>query len=231
MRACAPAFGGRGRVRTALTGSVVMLVSGTLAAQASAASIAVNKPCYVNAASRAAAMTVSGSGFTPGDPVDIQSSDGSVAATANAGASGAFAVTTGAPTPFLPRPESKTFTLTASDFTATGTTITATTRVTVTDLSVTTAPSRAALTEKVTWYFSGFDPGKQIYGHYLRRNEVARAEFGTAQGPCGLLKVNARFYPGGHPRYKTYTLQVDNSKPYSMHTTPRVLAQLGTMFF
>ncbi len=175
--------------------------------------------------------TVSGSGFTPGDPVDIQSSDGSVAATANAGASGAFAVTTGAPTPFLPRPESKTFTLTASDFTATGTTITATTRVTVTDLSVTTAPSRAALTEKVTWYFSGFDPGKQIYGHYLRRNEVARAEFGTAQGPCGLLKVNARFYPGGHPRYKTYTLQVDNSKPYSMHTTPRVLAQLGTMFF
>src|SRR6202020_34649 len=100
-------------------------------------------------------------------------------------------VTTGAPIPFLSLPGSKAVTLTAQDFTAAGTTITATARTQAAQLAVDTKPAQARLSKKVTWYFSGFRPGRFIYGHYLRKKPVATAKFGRAKGPCGVLKVKA----------------------------------------
>jgi hypothetical protein len=117
--------------------------------------------------------------------------------------------------------------VTAQDFAAAGT-ITATARTQAARLAVDTKPAQARLSKKVTWYFSGFRPGRFIYGHYLRKKPVARAKFGRAKGPCGLLKVKARFYPGGHPRFKSYGLQLDDSKSYSKHASPRIVTRLGT---
>ncbi len=204
-----------------------MLVPAVFASAAGAATIQVNQPCFVDSSTATGApMVVTGAGFVPGDEVQIASSDGSVNATATADANGAIAVTTTAPTAFFQVPSAKTVTLTAQDFSLNSGTISAATPVTFTTLAVLPQPSQAKLTSKVTWYFSGFTPGKVIYGHYLRKKPVARARFGRAKGPCGLLKVRARFYPGGHPRSSSYTLVFDNAKRYSKKTRPRVLIKI-----
>ncbi len=212
----------------AAVGAAVILAPTGLAAQASAAAIAVNRPCYVNVGSKAAPMAVVGSGFVRGDTVTITSSDGSVDATTTANAAGNIGLITGAPTPFFAVPSAKTLVLTAQDFTTSGTTVTASTFVNATTLAVATKPSQAPLSHKVVWYFSGFTPGHYVYAHYLRRRPVARTRFGRAKGPCGLLKVRARFYPGGHPRYRSYGVQIDDSKRYTKHASPRIVTKLGT---
>jgi hypothetical protein len=206
-------------------GAAALLVPAAFASAAGAATIGVSRPCFVDVGTKAAPMLVSGSGFVPGDEVSLTSSDGSVDATATADPSGAIALTTGAPNPSFKLPGAKTLTLTANDFSSNGT-ITATVPVTVTTLAAVPKPTQAKLTSKVTWYFSGFTPGKYVYGHYLRKKQVARARFGRAKGPCGVLKVRARFYPGGRPRYDSYTLVFDNSRRYSKKTRPRVLLKI-----
>ncbi|MGH2915837.1 MAG: hypothetical protein ACRDMX_12710 [Solirubrobacteraceae bacterium] len=80
------------------------------------------------------------------------------------------------------------------------------------------------------WSFSGFRPGKTIYGHYIHGRQVALARFGRAHGPCGMLKVRARFYPGGHPRSRSYRLQLDQSRHYSKRARPRVLTSISAFF-
>jgi hypothetical protein len=225
MRTCGSG-GGHRRLMRAASGAAAMLVPAAFASAAGAATIAVNQPCFVDAGTQAAPMVVTGAGFVPGDEVQISSSDNSVSATATADATGAISVTTTAPTAIFQRPSAKTVTLTAQDFSVNSGTISAATPVTFTTLAVLPQPSQAKLTSKVTWYFSGFTPGKVIYGHYLRKKPVARATFGRAKGPCGLLKVRARFYPGGHPRSSSYTLVFDSAKRYSKKTRPRVLIKI-----
>jgi hypothetical protein len=227
MRIC-ESVGGRRLLVRATLGAALILVPSAATASASAATLSLDKPCYVSAASKRAAMNLLGSGFVPGDMVEISSSDGSVATSTTANASGDIGLTTGAPIPFLSLPGSKAVTLTAQDFTAGGTTITATARTQAAPLAVDTKPAQARLSKKVTWYFSGFRPGRFIYGHYLRKKPVARAKFGRAKGPCGVLKVKAKFYPGGHPRFKSYGVQIDDSKGYSKHASPRIVTKLGT---
>ncbi|MEA2211731.1 MAG: hypothetical protein QOF83_1679 [Solirubrobacteraceae bacterium] len=210
-------------------GAVIMPVVAT--ARASAASLAVNQACFVNkftkTAIRQAPMQVTGSGYVPGDSVTITSSDGSVNTVLAADSSGAIAGTIGAPTPFFKHPGSRVLVLTATDYSSTQATITGATPVQVADLSVDTVPGRASPSRKVTWSFAGFRPGRYIYGHYLRHGrEVARARFGRAQGDCGLLRVRARFFPGGHQRYRTYGLQFDDTRHYSKRSTPRYLGAL-----
>jgi hypothetical protein len=227
MRICESVGGRRHLVRAAL-GAAFILVPTAAAAPASAATLSLNKPCYVSAGSKRAAMNLLGSGFVPGDMVEISSSDGSVATSTTVNASGDIAATTGAPIPAFSLPGAKAVTLTAQDFTAAGTTITATARTQAAQLAVDTKPAQARLSKKVTWYFSGFKPGRFIYGHYLHNKPVARAKFGRAKGPCGVLKVKAQFYPGGHPRFKSYGLQIDDSTGYSKHASPRIVTRLGT---
>jgi hypothetical protein len=205
--------------------AAAVLAPGAFASAAGAATITVNQACYVNVGTKPAPMTITGSGFVGGDDVSISSSDGSVDTTTTADPTGAISVTTGAPMPPFSLPGAKTVTVSAQDFSATGT-ISAAVPVKVAPLAVLPRPSQAKLTSKVTWYFSGFAPGKFIFGHYLRKNQVARTRFGRAKGACGLLKVHARFYPGGHPRYSSYTLVFDNAQRYSKKTRPRVLLKI-----
>jgi hypothetical protein len=191
------------------------------AAPAVAASISVSKPCYVFTKSTPATMVVTGSGFVASDQVTITNSAVSGSTTVTAGPTGGFVVAVPAPEPGFSLPGQQTVTMIARDFASNGT-ITATTPVTVAPLSVATSPGQAPLTRKITWYLSGFSPDSYVYVHYLHNGPVARARLGRATGACGLLKVRARLYPGGHPRYKKYAVQIDDSRRFSKHASPRI---------
>jgi hypothetical protein len=223
---------GVGRRTTNLSlGAVAVLASGGLAGAASAAELTVNAGCYVIAGKNAPAMEFAGSGYTPGDPVLVSSRDGTVDTTVRADAQGHISGRADAPTPYFATPGAKQVGLTASDQTPTGTTITATTTVNVTELgwehgSTKRQPGLRALTEKTNWSFSGFLPGKMIYGHYLYQGrQVALAKFGLASAPCGTLKVRARLYPAT-PHHSSYSIQYDDSRPYSKKSRPQIIGPL-----
>ncbi len=208
---------GRGLKLAAAAGAAFALLPGV----SSAATISVTKPCYVNpSASKRASMTVLGSGFLPGLPVTITSSAGSVQASTTASATGTIDLVTAAPKFTLP--EQETVTLTAEQSSALGGPLTATAPVTVAARAVGILPSTARPSQRVTWYFAGFVPGKLVFGHYLRDGQIALVRFGRARGACGVLKARAQLFPGGHPKKGIYGLQFDDSRRYSKHTSPRI---------
>lgn len=208
---------------------VIGSASGALAAQASAAAIAPNQACYVNAnPSVGAPMTILGSGFGPGDPVNIFG--GTVNTNTTAGADGSFAAATGGPT--LPSfgPATGTTTLTATDEN-TGATATTTVRAANLAVSVHPASVRRISRQKVTYTFSGFTPGKHIYAYWRKKKVVARLRFGRASGPCGTLREKALMFPGGHPRSSSYSVTFETSKRYSKKAFPQVTEKLSILRF
>jgi hypothetical protein len=226
----------RRRVLRIALGATALLTSGALAAQASAATLTVNQACYVFG-SRPATMAFQGSGYTPGDDVLLASRDGSVNATATADATGNIAGTTGSPTPSFNAPGTKTVRLTATDESVSGGKIVGSTPVTVAPFgaghgATKSAPGLQALTEKTSWSFSGFLPGKLIYGHFtIKGKQVALATYGRAKGPCGTLTTRARLYPAT-PRHKSYPVQWDDAKKFSKRSLPRLsgVVKLVTSF-
>ena len=206
-------------------GAALLFVPAVGAAQASAATISVNKKCYVTTSKQRAQMTVIGSGFVPGDTVLLQSGDGTVNATGPVSPAGTISITTGAPLPKAIAEQSTT--VTATDFSTSGQVAAATT-VSVAPLAVKTKPARAKFTHPVTFFFFGFKPGKQIYAHYLHPKQVARERFGKAKGACGVLKTKALLFPGGHPQFKTYKVQFDDAKAYGRHASPKIDTKLNT---
>jgi len=201
--------------------------SGVAAAEASAASITVAQACVVNADPAVGSpMTVAGTGFTAGDAINLQSTEGGAFGMATADVNGDFTVSIPAPTLPTSNPGASVFTLQAIDETDDVTT--ASTAINVANLAVSTNPSEAKPSRRVTWTFSGFNSGAEIYAHYLHGRKVtARTKFGRASGPCGELKRRAKFYPG-KARYDSYKVQVDDSFRYSSKTLPRLVATLKT---
>lgn len=185
-----------------------------------AASIAVDRACYIEHSSSdaPAVITITGAGFTPGAAVAI-SGDGTAVHTV-ADANGAIHSSLPAAAVTQP-PIVQPFTLTATD--AAG--VSASAQIYVTDLAVAAIPAIAHLHQKVQWSFSGFAPGREIYGHYLHDGRpVATADYGVAAGPCGTLSTRATEYPGADPRYSAYTVQWDQSRHYSPAAQPRFIA-------
>jgi hypothetical protein len=224
MRFCESARGRRGLLRAAV-GVLALAVPGVGTASASAATINVTQPCYVNAnPGQGAPISVVGSGFTPGDTIEIQGSG--VSATATASPNGQILVGTAGPILSTAGPAAQTFTLSATDQTNPSGTL-ATTTVTMANLSVATKPAVAKPTRKVTWYFSGFTPDKTIWIHYLRKQAVNRMSFGKANGPCGMLTAKRKFYPGGHPQFTKYTVVIDQVERYSKQARPRIVTTLS----
>jgi hypothetical protein len=209
--------------------AAVGLICSTATA-ASAATLVVDRPCYV-LVSGSAPMMFSGSGYQPNDLVAITSPDGTVDVSVRASAGGDISGSTDPPAPTFTVPATKTVTLTALDETPAGA-IRAQAHVLVTVRgwehgSVKAAPGYRALTEQTNWLFSGFTPGQPIYGHYLYRGRpVARARFGIAQGPCGVLKVRARLYPAA-PHHGSYRVQYDDSSSYSTASRPRIVGPIS----
>lgn len=219
--------------RSLIVAGTALLTPGLAAASASAATLAVTKPCYIDTINsrgllKGAPMTVTGTGYVPGAEVSVTSSDGSVNTQATADASGDIVATITAPTPVFLRPGSQIQTLTARDYTPSGV-ISAQTPVKDTELAVATFPAHAPPRTRVTWYLSGFRPGRIVYAHYLHRHrQVALARFGRARGVCGLLRVRARFFPGRSQRYRSYGLQIDDSRAYRRRSAPRIVTSLVT---
>lgn len=207
------------------------LVVGAVAAQAaSAATLSVNAACYVYATKTPPTMVIAGSGYAPGDLVEISSNVGFVDATATANAAGNIALSTTAPLPPKAAARAQRVVLTADDESVNGP-ITATVPLSVAYLYVfhggaKKRPGLGAFREKTSWAFSGFKPGKSIWGHYIiHGRQVAKVRFGRASGPCGVLKTRAKLYPAT-PHFRSYPVQVDNSKRYSKHSFPKVSGRL-----
>ncbi|MEA2198938.1 MAG: hypothetical protein QOJ25_2989 [Solirubrobacteraceae bacterium] len=223
--------GRSGRRLPTLGASFLLAVgcSGALAAQASAATLAVAQPCVVNAdASAGSPMTVTGTGFTPGDTIELQTTSGGGFGTAVADATGNISTLMTAPTlPNASIPAAAPFTVTATD-SLTPLPVNPTATFMVANLAVGVHPARAVPGKKVTWTFSGFVSGANIYAHYLHGKKVtATAKFGRANGPCGLLKTKAVFYPG-KAKYPTYKVQFDDSRRFLASALPRFIGIIYT---
>jgi hypothetical protein len=221
--------GRRGRSAALVVGLTFVL--GAAAAQAaSAATLSVNAACYVFATKPLPTMVITGSGYAPGDTVGITSNVGFVDATATADAAGNIAASATAPLPPRLGAGAQPVVLTADDESINGP-ITATVPVSVAYLYVfhggaKKRPGLGAFREKTSWAFSGFRPGKYIWGHYIiHGRQVAKVRFGKASGPCGVLKARAKLYPAS-PHFRSYPVQVDNSKRYSKHSFPKVKGRL-----
>jgi hypothetical protein len=202
--------------------------AGALAAPASAATLAANQACYVNTHPAAGLpMTITGAGFTPGSSVTL--SGGGTFATGTADPSGSVSITTQAPTLGTLGPGSKTTTLTATD----GAGVSASVAVHSANLAVETSPRsvRNVRKNKVTFSFSGFVPGKHIYGYYVRKKVVAKVKFARAKGPCGTLKQKALLFPGGRPSHSSYKVTFENTSRYSKKAFPRVTGTLSIFHF
>jgi hypothetical protein len=200
--------------------------SGVAVAQASAATLTVGQACVVNPdPTTGSPMTVTGQGFTPGGPVSLASNKGGAFGNATADASGNISLSMTGPTLPSLGPAAASFVLTATDETSGGT---ATTAFDAANLAVATNPLEAKPSKRVTWTFSGFTSGAEIYAHYLHKGKVAATtKFGRAQGACGTLRKKAVFYPG-KAKYSSYKVQVDDSRHYAAGTLPRWVATLKT---
>jgi hypothetical protein len=192
--------------------------------------ISVSRSCYVNAATPAP-ITVTGTGWTPNDNLQVATAKGDLYGTAVVGADGTFTVTLAGTAISAIGPGQQSETLTATDeggVTAPATGQTASTTFQIANLAFTTAPHEARFTRRVTFTFSGFIPGREIYAHYVHRGKVVASQrFGRARGVCGTLKTKALQYPGGHPRFDSYTVQFDDARRYARRTTPRNHTQLS----
>jgi hypothetical protein len=204
-----------------------LATSAALAAPATAQVISVNAACFVNAKPAVGApVTVSGSGFTPGDTVELDATG--VFGTTTVGATGTFTTTVTGPILTTPFPASSRFTLTARD--ETNGTTTASTSFEVANLAFQTHPAVAKPSKTVHFSFSGFRSGALIYGHYVHGKKVLTTRFGRAKGACGLLKSKARLFPG-KPRFSKYKVQFDNSRRYHATALPRIVSGLTIEHF
>ncbi len=205
----------------------LLMASGALAAGASAAAISANRACYVNVDPAAGQiMTITGSGFAPGDTVAL--SGGTVSDTATATAGGDVVFTTRAPELPFTGPGAKRTRLTATDK---GNGLSTTMIVRSANLSVATKPGsvKNVRKDKVMFSFSGFAPGKHIYGFYARKRIVAHVRFEKASGPCGVLTQKALLYPSGHPPKNQYTVTFESTPKYSKRAFPRVTGKLSIL--
>lgn len=162
-----------------------------------------------------------GSGFTPGETISLNTTTGDAYGTATAAADGTFTTSFAGPDLSSVNPVSQTFTLTAMD-NEDGTT--AETTFVAANRAVATNPAQTRPNKKVTYAFAGFTPGAEIYGHYLHRKKVVlTAKFGRAQGACGQLTTRAPIFPG-QQRYSSYAVQFDDAKRYSPSSLPRIVS-------
>ena len=196
---------------------------------ASAPSVASNRACYVNTSSLAP-ITITGAGWTAGHTIRLTSAD--LFATATIAGDGTFSATIDGAPLNTTDPAAKTELVTATDEgeSTTGAPPTgqsASVRFQVANLAVATRPQQSNPAKKVRFSFSGFAPGKPIYAHYVRgRRVVATQRFGTTKGACGMLQRRALLFPGGHPRYSSYTVQFDDARRYGRASAPKLVSSI-----
>lgn len=220
--------------RPALVAALAIAVAGgasgvAAAPAAAAARLVANKACYVNRSmTTGAAMTITGTGFTPGE--SLQLSGGTTFQTAKVGPQGTLTATT--PAPATSHQGVTRTTITATD-TATGAAVASiVVRSTLLAVSASHTTVRNVRKDKVGYTFSGFTPGKHIYGFYMRKTKVvATLKFGKATGPCGTLRQRALLFPGGRPHASSYKIAFESRNRYSKKAAPQVTATLSLLRF
>ncbi len=189
-----------------------------LPAGASAATAAVDRPCYVSGQPGTLALF----GFAPNAPVSLASADlrpRKVMTDATGTFSTQFTPPSGSD---LRRPGSRAFVITASEDANPANTATATSRIA--PLAFATSEGTKSPKAKRSWYFSGFVTGKNIYVHFrFKGHTKGNYRFGRAAGPCGEYKRRA---PGiavkGRVPAGSWKIQADHKPTYSPSTEPKV---------
>ena len=165
------------------------------------------KACYVSAVSEeqesSEAVSLTGSGFTPGASVDI-AVDGNAAGKTTAGSDGTLVYGLSAP---LQRSGEREFTITATEAGQEPATVVSR----VTALSVTVKPKRAKSTQKVTFTGRGFtEPGVPVYLHHMLRGRNRKTvRLAMPTGPCGTFTVRRRQFPMRRPASGTWTFRFE----------------------
>jgi hypothetical protein len=207
-------------------GPAVALGAGGAAAAAPRPSIALDQACYVRTGLTPPPMTITGTGFEPGDLVTITDSRGTLDATTTVSATGTIATTVTGPSLLLKAPGQEGDTVIAADGTTSGATLTARAHTFISILGAGHGPTTSkrglqALRERATWVFSGWPVNRTIFVHYLVKGRaVARQAFGRPAAPCGVLRTVRRLFPKT-PHVASYATQIDTHKHYSTKTTPR----------
>jgi hypothetical protein len=208
-----------------------MVAGGALAmpTAAHAATLAADQPCYVAGIAGARPVVLNGSGFAPGQAIDIAGPPG-IGGDATSDGSGAFSAQLQAPALGTLAPVARSFTLTATD--AGNAADTAAVTIQVTNLTFATHGSSRRPQAMRRWDFSGFiaaagaDPAKPIYAHFRNHGRTyANHRFGIAHGPCGLLSVRAPAIPLRRVPTGTWLVQVDQSRSYHASTRPAIFSR------
>jgi hypothetical protein len=193
----------------------VLLAVLALAAQAQAATLTLTgtppKACY-----RAGdVLTITGSGFTPGQPVsftlDNQQLTGQLTADAAGNISSPFTVG-------LLR-GIRTRTLVATD--AFNPANVGSAIFLGSALQVTVRPKNGAAGRRLRINASGFTTGKRLYAHVLRKRYRRNVFIGKLKGPCRKLSKRRQVLSGALPSGR-YTVQFDTKRKYSRKTKVRV---------
>jgi hypothetical protein len=217
-----------------LTAAGLAAVAGHVAGPAVAAAIppgtvAVSRACYVNTARAAAKITITGAGWQAGATIQLTDTLTKLSATATATSAGTFSTTVPAPVVDSDTASQVADQIQASYAPASGETTspggaTATSaRFETTNYVVLITGHSHNPDVRRTFALSGFAPHRTVYAHYLSaRGKLLTSEsFGTPTGACGLRRVSAYEYPGGHPQRGTYTIQFDDSARYAKATQPQ----------
>ena len=204
----------------ATLGVVLALPAGALGA-----TVATDRACYN--ADGSDAVSVTGSGFTPGALVNVLVDNKVSSTPLVAGADGS--VTTKLPVPNPPQggptAHDRSYGLRLQESGEGGVTgAVASTTFSAADLFGDYSPNARSLLSKVRFFASGFALGQPrgaampaIYVHYVDPRGKARltVPLGTGQGPCGTIRrtKRMRIFPFV-PRSGTWTLQFDTSRRY-----------------
>jgi hypothetical protein len=197
----------RGRITLTALGAVLVLAA---AAPANAATLAVagSKSCY-----RAGdALLVTGTGFTPSQPVNFQLEGrdvGQLIADAAGNVNSSLGI---GPTTFK---GVDTRTLVATD--ATNPANVGTAQFLGAALAVRVSPRNGAAGRKLRLNASGFTTGKRLYAHVVRKRYRRNVFIGKLKGPCRTLKRRRQVLPTSTPS-GVYTVQFDTKRRYSKKT-------------
>ncbi len=192
-------------MKPALTALAALLA--TAAPAAAEPTLAPLKPCYVSAVSEeqetSEAISLTGSGFSPGATVDI-TVDGNAAGRTTAGSDGSLVYGLSSP---LQRKGEREFTVTATEAGQ----VPATVISRVAALSVTVRPKKAKATQTVTFTGRGFtEPGVPVYVHHMLRGRNRKTvTLAEPEGACGTFTVRRKQFPMRRPASGTWTFRFE----------------------
>jgi hypothetical protein len=189
-----------------------------LPATAHARHLTTDMPCYVERQPATATLT----GLTPN--VDVQLQGDQIYAAGRTDAAGGLTLAFTAPLRATAKPGNTRVVLTAKELTGTAPQPPVTAAFRVTTLSFATTGGTRSPKAMRTWTFSGFQPGKPIYGHFRFGGRTrANHRFGVATAPCGELRRRAPAFPiRGQVDPGTWRVQVDQRPTYARTTSPRL---------